>query len=93
MIPGTGVLVVQFGHISYKVKIHHFFKNLLIYSQAQIRQTVGIYSIDVKGSVHQNWEFHDPQYCISFSIFTLIYIFLHNSHIETHIDIDIDMIL
>ena len=42
MTPGLGVLVLRCGHKSYIVKIHHFFKNLSLYSQAQIRQTEGI---------------------------------------------------
>ena len=39
MTPGSGVLVLGRGHISHIVKLHYFFKNLLLYSQAQIRQT------------------------------------------------------
>ena len=42
MTPGVGVLVLRCGHISYIVKNHYFFKNLLLYSQVQIRQTEGI---------------------------------------------------
>ena len=34
MTPGTGVLVLGRGHISHIVKMHYFFKNLLLYSQA-----------------------------------------------------------
>ena len=32
MTPGTGVLVLGHGHISYIVKMHYFFKNLFLYS-------------------------------------------------------------
>ena len=32
--PGAGVLVLGRGHISHIVKMHYFFKNLLLYSQA-----------------------------------------------------------
>ena len=39
MTHGAGVLVLGRGHISHLVKIHYFLKNLLFYSQAQIRQT------------------------------------------------------
>ena len=39
MTPGAGVLALGCGHISQKVKLHYFFKNLLICCQAQIRQT------------------------------------------------------
>ena len=35
--PGAGVLLL--GHISRIVKMHYSFKNLFLYSQAQIRQT------------------------------------------------------
>ena len=34
MTPGSGVLALGRGHISHKMKIHYFFKNLLLYSQA-----------------------------------------------------------
>ena len=39
MTPRAGVLVLGRGHISHIVKMHYFFKNLLLYSQALIRQT------------------------------------------------------
>ena len=39
MTPGVGVLVLRCGHVNYIVKIHYLLKNLLFYSQAQIRQT------------------------------------------------------
>ena len=39
MTPGEGVLVLRRGHISHRVKMHYFFKNLLFNSQALIRQT------------------------------------------------------
>ena len=32
--PGVGVLVLGRGHISHRVKMHYFFKNLFLYSQA-----------------------------------------------------------
>ena len=34
MTPGLGVLVLESGDISHIVKLHYFFKNLLLYSQA-----------------------------------------------------------
>ena len=34
MTPGAGVLVLGCGYISHIVKMHNFFKNLLLYSQA-----------------------------------------------------------
>ena len=53
MTPGVGVLVLRCGPISYIVKIHvhYFFKNFLLYSQAQIRQTEGN---DAQGRVYEN---------------------------------------
>ena len=38
MTPEAGVLVQERGHISHIVKMHYFFKNLSLYSQACIRQ-------------------------------------------------------
>ena len=46
----AGVLVQGRGHISYIVKMHYFLKNLLLYSQAQIRQTDSIVMMSKKGS-------------------------------------------
>ena len=40
MTPRAGVLAIGCGHFSHIVKIHYFFKNLLLYSQAYIRQTM-----------------------------------------------------
>ena len=34
MTPRAGVLVLGRGHISHLMKIHYFFTNLLLYSQA-----------------------------------------------------------
>ena len=34
MTLGVGVLVTRRGHISHVVKMHYFFNNLLIYTQA-----------------------------------------------------------
>ena len=39
MTPGAGVLALGCGHISHIVKMHYFFKNLLLYSSASSRQT------------------------------------------------------
>ena len=39
MTPGAGVFVPWCGHISHIVKMHYFFKYLLLYSQAKIKQT------------------------------------------------------
>ena len=39
MLPGAGVLVLGCGHVSYIVKMHYFFKNLLLYSGAWSIQT------------------------------------------------------
>ena len=48
--PGAGVLVLGCGHISHIMKMHYFFKNLLLYSQAVIRQTKYIVMIAKEGS-------------------------------------------
>ena len=48
MNPGVGVLLLWCGHISYKVKIHYFYKNLFLFSQAQIRQTNSIAMMSTK---------------------------------------------
>ena len=34
LTPGAGVPVLGRGHISHKMKMHYFFKNLFLYSQA-----------------------------------------------------------
>ena len=48
MTPGVGVL--GFGHISHILKMYYFFKNLLLYSQAYIRQTMYIVMMTKEGS-------------------------------------------
>ena len=50
MTLGAGVLVQGCGHISYIVKMHYFFKNLLLYTQAYIRQTKYVVMMTKKGS-------------------------------------------
>ena len=50
MTPAAGVLAPGRGHISQIVKIHYFFKNLLLYSQAQIRQIKVIVMMSKEGS-------------------------------------------
>ena len=50
MTPGVRVLVLWCGYISYIVKIHYFFKDPLLYSQAQITQTEGIVMMSIEGS-------------------------------------------
>ena len=50
MTPGTEVLVLGRAHISHIVKIHYFFKNLLLYSQAYIRKTKYIVIMTKEGS-------------------------------------------
>ena len=39
MTPGAGILVLGRGHINHILKMHYFYKNRFLYSQAQIRQT------------------------------------------------------
>ena len=50
MTPGAGVLVLGRGHISHIVKMHYSFKNLFLYSKAQIRQTKYIVMMTSEGS-------------------------------------------
>ena len=50
MTPGSRVLMLGCGHISHIVKMHHFFKNLLLYSHAYIRQTKYIVMMTKEGS-------------------------------------------
>ena len=45
MTPGPVVLVLGRGHISHIVEMHNFFKNFLLYTQAQIRQTKYMYKV------------------------------------------------
>ena len=49
--PGAGVLVPGREHISYIVKMHYFFINLLLYSQAYIRKTKYIVMMTKEGSI------------------------------------------
>ena len=49
MTLGAGVLVLWRGHISHIVKVHYFFKNLVFYSHAFIRQTKYIVMITKEG--------------------------------------------
>ena len=50
MTPGAGVLVQGCGHISLVVKLHYFFKTLLLDSQALIRQTKYVVMMTKEGS-------------------------------------------
>ena len=50
MTPGEGVLVLGRGHISNSVKMHYFFKNLLLNSRALIRQTKYVVMMTKEGS-------------------------------------------
>ena len=60
MTPRAGVLVLGHSHINHIVKMHYFYKNLLLYSQAQF-QTTYLYSDGDHGRVYQNCKFHDPK--------------------------------
>ena len=59
MTPRAGVLVLGCGHISHIVKMHYFFKSLLLYAQALIRHTTYIVLMTRKGL--PNFNFHDPR--------------------------------
>ena len=50
MIPWVGVLVLGRGHISHRVKMHYFFKNLLLYFQALMKQTKYVVMMTKEGS-------------------------------------------
>ena len=50
MTPGAWVLVQGRGHISRIVKMHYLFFNVLLYSQAQIRQTKYVVMMTKEGS-------------------------------------------
>ena len=50
MTPMAGVLVLGCGHISHIEKMHYFFKNLLLNSQALIRQTKYVVMMTKEGS-------------------------------------------
>ena len=67
MTRGTEVLMLGRVHISHIVKMHYFFENLLLYSQAQNRQTKYIIMINkyiimiIKEGSTKIVNFHDPQ--------------------------------
>ena len=50
MTPRARVLVLGCSHMSHIVKVYYFFKNLLLYSQAYIRQTKYIVMMTKEGS-------------------------------------------
>ena len=50
MIPRAGVLLLGRGHISHIVKMYYYFKNILLYSQAWIRQFKYIVMMSKEGS-------------------------------------------
>ena len=50
MTPGVRTPLLRCGHKSLIVKMHYFFKNRLLYSQAQIRQTKYVVMITKEGS-------------------------------------------
>ena len=49
MTPGAWVLVQGRGHTSRLVKMHYLFFNVLLYSQAQIRQTNNVVMMTIEG--------------------------------------------
>ena len=50
MTSGVRDLVPRCGHNSHIMKMHTFFKNLLLYTQAQFRQTEGRVMMTKEGS-------------------------------------------
>ena len=78
MTAGAGGLVLGCGYISYIVKMVYFFNNLLLYSQAEIRQTKYVVMMTKEGStkiinfmtpgaynqiVKMHYFFNNPLYC------------------------------
>ena len=61
MNPGTGVHGLGRAHVSYKVKMHYFFKNLLLYFRAWIGQTMYIVMITKELRVFENYKVHDSR--------------------------------
>ena len=59
MTPGAGLLVLGCGQIGHIVKIYYCFKNLLLYTEAYIRQTEGIVMIAKEKST-KIVNIHDP---------------------------------
>ena len=60
MTPGAGVLANESGHIDQIVKIHYFYKILLLYYHAEITQTKYIIMITKERSTKIE-NFHDPR--------------------------------
>ena len=52
MTPGAGVLVLGRSHINHIMKMHYFFKNLQLYSQAYIRKTKYLVVMTKEGSTN-----------------------------------------
>ena len=72
MTPGAGVLVLGCGHISQRVKMNYFFKNLL----PGIDQTNQVCSNDDQGRVYQNCKFHISHY----SEYDFLLLYQYTSH-------------
>ena len=60
MIPGEEILLSWGVPKCHIVKMHYFLKNLLLYSQAWIRQTNYTVMMTKELRVYQNCKFHDP---------------------------------
>ena len=52
--------MLRHGHVSHIEKMHYFCKNVLLYSQAQIRQTEGIVMMSKEGST-KTLNFMNPR--------------------------------
>ena len=62
VIPGIGLLMLGRGYIIHRLKIQYFFKNLLLYNQAYIRQTKSIAGVLMLGRCHIS---HYSEYVVS----------------------------
>ena len=90
MTPGLGVLVLGRGHISHIVKLYYFFKNILLYSQAQIRQTKYIVMMPKEGRTKivyficiivnmyylLLYQYISHCYCVNLISFTIVDLFI-----------------
>ena len=89
MTPRAGVLVQGCGHISRIVKMHYFFKNLLLYSQTYIKQTKYIVMMNKEGST-KIVNFMTPRAgvlvlgCGHISHIVKMHYFLKNLHLNSH---------
>ena len=61
MTPAAGVYVLGRCHISYIVKMHYFFKNLILSTPRHSSDKLSVYKGNNHGRVYRNCKFYDPQ--------------------------------